>query len=233
MKYTLLCSSIRFISLVSVPLRMPYIKFMSMTLIPINGLKCHRQAITLAFLTSLEGSWLLLVGVSPLLKKRTNKVSTFDESSQIWRSFYPDLLSVRSKPGVVSHLEYVIVAGGDKGDDVTVTQNDIEVLNWIENSHWRKVVIKLPAPIYGFTPTISDDYILIVGYYGTEKLSCCGKEKLSYNGAYKIPVARIIASTDQVNKNDTPTKWIELTVTDHWENSHNSQLLSTYGSWRG
>ena len=25
---------------------------------------------------------------------------------------YPNLLSVRSKPGVVSHLEYVIVAGG-------------------------------------------------------------------------------------------------------------------------
>ena len=162
------------------------------------------------------GKLAIIGGRLSTTKKRTNKVSTFDESSQIWGSFYPDLLSVRSKPGVVSHLEYVIVAGGDRGDDVTVTQNDIEVLNWIENSHWRKVVIKLPAPIYGFTPTISDDYVLIVGYYGTERLSCYGKEKLSYNGAYKIPLARVIASIDQVDKNDTPTKWIELTVTDHW-----------------
>ena len=162
------------------------------------------------------GKLAIIGGRLSTTKKRTNKVSTFDESSQIWRSFYPDLLSVRSKPGVVSHLEYVIVAGGDKGDDVTVTQNDIEVLNWIENSDWRKVVIKLPVPMYGFTPTISDDHVLIVGYYGTEKLSSHGTEKLSYNGAYKIPVARIIASIDQVDKNDTPTKWIELTVTDHW-----------------
>jgi len=44
--------------------------------------------------------------------KRTNKVSTFDVDSQTWTSYYPNLLSVRSKPGVVSHLEHVIVAGG-------------------------------------------------------------------------------------------------------------------------
>ena len=35
-------------------------------------------------------------------KKRTNKVCTFDEDSQTWTSYYPDLLSVRSKPGVVT-----------------------------------------------------------------------------------------------------------------------------------
>ena len=50
-------------------------------------------------------------------------------------SYYPDLLSVRSKPGVVSHLEHVIVAGGTKptpeDDDTPVVQDDIEVLNWI------------------------------------------------------------------------------------------------------
>ena len=162
------------------------------------------------------GKLVIIGGRLSSTKRRTNKVSTFDEKSQTWRSFYPDLLSVRSKPGVVSHLEYVIVAGGDKGDDITVTQDNIEVLNWIENSHWRKVVIKLPAPIYGFIPTISDDYVLMVGYYGTEKLSCYGTEKLSYNGAYKIPVARIVASIDQADKSDISAKWIELTVTDHW-----------------
>ena len=43
-------------------------------------------------------------------KKRTNKVSTFDEDSQTWTTYYPDLLSIRSRPGVVSHLEHVIVA---------------------------------------------------------------------------------------------------------------------------
>ena len=143
-------------------------------------------------------------------KKRTNKVSTFDEDSQTWTSYYPDLLSVRSKPGVVSHLEHVIVAGGARSttedDDTQVVLDDIEVLNWIENSHWRKVSIKLPVPMYNFTPTISDDHLLIVGY---------SDANTRYNGAYKIPVANFTASIDQQHNSDTPTKWTELTVADH------------------
>ena len=138
-------------------------------------------------------------------KKRTNKVSTFDEDSQIWTSYYPDLLSVRSKPGVVSHLEHVIVAGGALDDNTD--HDDIEVLNWIENSHWRKVSIKLPVPMCVFTPTISDDHLLIVGY-GFKDTTC--------KGAYKIPVANITASIDQQHNSYTPTKWTELTAADHY-----------------
>ena len=141
-------------------------------------------------------------------KKRTNKVSTFDEDSQTWTSYYPDLLSVRSKPGVVSHLEHVIVAGGDKGDDdEPVTQDDIEVLNWIEDPHWKKISIRLPVPMSVFRPTIAGDHLLIVGYSGTDA---------RYNGAYKTPVANITASIDQQNSSDTPTKWTELTAADYW-----------------
>ena len=78
------------------------------------------------------GKLTIIGGRLSATKKRTNKVSTFDEESQTWISYYPDLLSVRSKPGVVSHLEHVIVAGGAR-DDHTLAQDDIEVLNWIEN----------------------------------------------------------------------------------------------------
>ena len=140
-------------------------------------------------------------------KKKTNKVTTFDEDSQTWISYYPDLLSVRSKPGVVSHLDNVIVAGGGL-DDNMFAQDDIEVLNWIENSHWRKVSIKLPVPMYGFTPTISDDHLIIVGYNI--------KEIKINKGAYKIPVANIISSIDQQHNSDMPTKWTELTAADHF-----------------
>ena len=128
-------------------------------------------------------------------KKITNKVSTFDEDSQTWTSYYPDLLSVRSKPGVVSHLEHVIVAGG--GLDVNTDHDDIEVLNWIENSRWRKVFIKLPVPMYSFTPTISDDHLLIGGY--------CPFETCKH--FYKIPVANITAPNHNSNRS---TKWTEL-----------------------
>ena len=145
-------------------------------------------------------------------KKRTNKVSTFDEDSQTWISYYPDLLSVRSKPGVVSHLEHVIVAGGVRptaeDDDTPVVQDDIEVLNWIENSQWRKVSIKLPVLMCIFTPTISDDHLLILSYNGADMSP--------YKGAYKIPVTNITSSIDQQHDSDTPTKWTELTAADHW-----------------
>ena len=143
-------------------------------------------------------------------KKRTNKVSTFDEDSQTWTSYYPDLLSVRSKPGVVSHLQHVIVAGGTRptGDDDNKpeVQDDIEVFNWIENSHWRKVSIKLLEPMYSFTPTISDGDLIIVGYYDAD---------LKTNrSAYKTSVANITASNDQQFNN--ANKWTELTASDHW-----------------
>ena len=154
------------------------------------------------------GKLVIIGGRLSATKKRTNKVSAFDEDSQTWISYYPDLLSVRSKPGVVSHLEHVIVAGGDTGDNTTVTLDNIEVLNWTENSHWRKVSIKLPVPMNGFTPIVSDDHLLIAGYYGADRIC--------YRGAYKIPVATIVASTDKQHNSDTPTKWTELTVTDHW-----------------
>jgi len=145
------------------------------------------------------------------IKKRTNKVSTFDEDNQTWISHYPDLLSVRSRPGVVSHLEHVIVAGGVRptaeDDDSPVLQDDIEILNWIENSHWMKVSNKLPPPMYAFKATISDDHLLIVGYGGVD----IKRDK----SAHKIPIANI-TSINQQHNSDTLTKWIELTATDHW-----------------
>ena len=155
------------------------------------------------------GKLVVIGGRLSATKRRTNKVSTFDKTNQTWTSYYPDLLSVRSKPGVVSHLDNVIVAGGENGDgNTSVTLDDIEVLNWIENSHWKKITIKLPVPMSIFTPTItSDDQLLIVGHCGVDE--CC-------TGAYKIPIASITASNDQQRNSDTPTEWTELTETDRY-----------------
>ena len=158
------------------------------------------------------GKLAIIGGRLSTTKKITNKVSTFDGDSQKWTSYYPNLLSVRSRPGVVSHLEHVIVAGGGRptaeDDDTPVIQDDIEIFNWIENSLWRKVSIKLPVPMFGFTPIISDDHLLIVGHDGANMKP--------YRSTYKIPVANIIASVDQQHNSDTPTKWTELIVADHW-----------------
>ena len=60
-----------------------------------NGINCHHQVITMVFLTSLVESWLLLADVClHATKKMTNKVATFDEVTQSWTSYYPDLLAI-------------------------------------------------------------------------------------------------------------------------------------------
>ena len=145
-------------------------------------------------------------------KKMTNKVSTFDEDSQTWTSYYPDLLSVRSKAGVVSHLQQVIVAGGGRhtaeDDDTPVILDDIEVFNWIENSHWRKVSINLPVPMWAFTPIISDGDLIIVGFSGANMKR--------YKVSYKLPVANIIMMISSYNQQHNSTsKWTELTAAIH------------------
>ena len=160
------------------------------------------------------GRLVIIGGRLSATDKMTNKVSTFDEDRQIWTSYYPNLLSVRSKPGVVCHLEHVIVAGGGRptaeDDDIPVVLDNIEILNWIENSRWRKVSIKLPVPMWGFIPSTFDNHLLIVGYTGADLKG--------YGDIYKIPIANIVASTGQQNtfsKLLKSTKWIELTAADH------------------
>ena len=151
------------------------------------------------------GKLVIIGGRLSATKKRTNKVSTFDVDSQTWTSYYPDLLSVRSKPGVVSHLEHVIVAGGALDGDTD--HDDIEVLNWMENSHWSRVSIKLPVPMNNLMLTTCDDHLLIVGY---------GRPNTTYRQTYTIPLVSIMVSIDQQHNSDTPTKWTELTAADHY-----------------
>ena len=148
----------------------------------------------------------IIGGVLSATYKRTNKVSTFDDGSQTWTSYYPDLLSVRGGSGVVSHKEYVIVAGGI-GTDVDRVHDGIEVLNWMENSHWRRASIKLPVPMCNFTPIISDDHLLIAGY--------AGADRADKKGVYKLPVANITPSIDGQHNSATFSRWTKLTAIPH------------------
>ena len=154
------------------------------------------------------GKLAIIGGRLSATNERTNKVSTFDETNQTWTSYYPDLLSVRVLPGVFTHLEHVIVAGGLKGVDVKLDQDDVEVLNWVESFNWRKIAIKLPAPMCTFTPIIADGNIFIVGYERVNAVC---------NGAYKIPVTDITRSqSDNFLPRGTPANWITMTPADHY-----------------
>ena len=164
----------------------------------------HRFAVSCI----INGKLTLIGGFLIATDKRTNKVSTFDQTTQSWISYYPDLLSDRSLPGVVTHMEYVIAAGGIRDgndDDTPVVLDDIEILNWEENLQWKRVSIHLPVPMYALQFTVSNDHLFVVGYNGADWYPD--------NHAYKLPVALITNPAKQLQY--VSTKWIELAQTTH------------------
>ena len=133
--------------------------------------------------------------------KCTNKVSTFDNSTNQWTRCYPDLMTPRGNPGVVTHEYHVIVLGGTIDDDND--SDDIEVLNWTQPLHWMKSNIKLPSL------TISHDQLYIVGYYLPN-----GKVTIR---AYQLPIDSIISSIGQPPGSGQSNNWNTLPNAPHFD----------------
>ena len=134
--------------------------------------------------------------------KRTNKVTTYNNNS--WSNEYPNLLKARVRPGVLTHLDYVIVAGG--GLDDNTYSDDIELLNYKQSSHWVIARIKLPETMWVPSLTISNDTLYIVGYHR-------GNDKTT-SAAYEVSVDMVIPSTAQLTSNQT-AHWTELPLAPH------------------
>ena len=140
-------------------------------------------------------------------KKRTNKVTTYNNNS--WRNEYPNLLKARVKPGVLTHLDYVIVAGGTLDDNTY--SDDIEllnykVLNYKQSSHWVIARIKLPEAMWIPSLTISNNTLYIVGYGRAN-----GNRT---NTAYEVSVDMVISSAAQFTSNQT-AHWTKLPPAPH------------------
>jgi len=129
--------------------------------------------------------------------KRTNKVTTFINNR--WTNYYPNMLKARSRPGVLSHLDYVIAVGGVL-DDGTIS-DEIEVLNYKQSPHWVIARIKLPEPMFNPSLTISGHLLYIVGYSRAS-----GRTK----AAYQLPVDMITSSAAQLLTNNQTAHWTEL-----------------------
>ena len=149
-------------------------------------------------------------GVDNDIKKSTNKVSTFNNNTNKWKRYYPDLMKPRNKPGVVTHEDHVIVLGGGIDDDVY--SDDIEVLNWTQPLHWMKSNIKLPQPMWGPSLTISHNQLYIVGYTASRG---------TRPTAYQLPINSIISSIGQPPTSGQSDNWNTLPNAPH----HSTALL--------
>ena len=143
-------------------------------------------------------------GVDNTTKKVTNKVTTYNNNS--WSNEYPNLLKARVRPGVLTHLDYVIVAGGIL--DMNTIYDDIEVLYYKQSSHWVIARMKLPEAMWIPSLTISNDTLYIVGYYIANGNAT--------NAAYAVSVDMVISSAAQLTSNKT-AHWTKLPLAPHFD----------------
>ena len=137
--------------------------------------------------------------------KHHNKVTTYSSKTNSWYSHFPNMLYNRSKPGVVTSNDYVIVMGGASSLDITL--DNMEVMNY-HHLQWREVSVHLPAPMKCIKPTISGDHITIIGYQQAEYI---------YYGCYHIPTEELILLFDQsLSPGAVPVQWKELSATTHY-----------------
>ena len=133
--------------------------------------------------------------------KITNKVTTYNNNS--WRNEYPNLLMARVRPGVLTHLDYVIVAGGALDDNTF--SHDIEFLNYKQSSHWVIAKMKLPEAMWYPSLTISNDILYIVGY---------NRATGRTSAAYAVSIDMVTSAT-QPTSNQT-AHWTKLPPAPHY-----------------
>ena len=144
-------------------------------------------------------------GVDPTTDEVLNKVTTYNSKTNSWYSHFPNMLYNKSKPGVVTSHDYVIVMGGKSSPD-TILDN-MEVMNY-HHLQWREVSVHLPVPMWAIRPTISGHHITIVGYSTATN---------RYNGCYHIPTEELILSFDQsLSPGAVPVQWKKLSAATHW-----------------
>ena len=134
-----------------------------------------------------------------------NKVTTYNRKTNSWYSCYPDMLHNRSKPGVITSDDHVIVMGGRSSPGTDL--DSIEVMNYRQQLQWKEVSLHLPVPMWNIKPTISGDYIIIVGYSSDHR----------YTTVYQITTQEVISSLDQPLFTGAVTRqWQKLSAGTYW-----------------
>ena len=141
-------------------------------------------------------------GVDNITNNTTNKVTTYNNNN--WSNDYPNLLKARVRPGVLIHLDYVIVAGGVLDDNTY--SDDIELLNYKQSSHWVVATMKLPEAMCLPSLTVSDDILYIVGYSIATGRSCA---------AFKAPIDTVTSSPAKLTSKMQASNWTELPPAPH------------------
>ena len=147
-------------------------------------------------------------GDDPVTYNAFNKVTTYNNDTNSWCSFYPDMLNARFMPGIVTYHNYVIVIGG--ASNLDAIHDSIEVMDYLYHQpEWKEICLHLPVPMWGIKPTVSADNIIIVGY---------GTVTGQNIGCYHIKITGVMPSLDQPLSDGVAVsaQWTELASPLYW-----------------
>jgi len=180
----------------------------------------------LGILCIVDGKVNVFGGNNAINEAATNKVSTLKPDTNTWIQYFPNMLSVRTKPGVVVYLEHIIVAGGARNK--INFHNDIEILNWQQpEMHWQRVDISLPVPMWAISLAVSGEKLLIVGYTQAKGRSA---------SVYQLPVMSLFKKSLPVNALQSDHTWVKLCSAPHHDTAlvpHSNPPVVVGGSTRG
>ena len=132
-------------------------------------------------------------------EEKTNKVTTYNADNKSWINEYPNLQKARKRPGALTHLNYVIVAGACLRDGTF--SSDIEFLDYKQPSQWMIAKMELPVEMMFPSLTITGNTLYIVGFYQRN----VDKEKDVWsNKAFKV-----LLSAGQFTENQK-AQWTEI-----------------------
>ena len=152
----------------------------------------------------IDGKLSVIGGWDTNTEEVTNKVSTLINNR--WTQHYPNMTKGRIRPGVATHSDYVIVAGGIR--DMNTSYDDIELLYYKHPPHWITTNINLPVPMNFISLTISDDLLYIAGYDISDNARS--------NEAYQVAVDKITSSVAQPPTSSQTVQWTTIPSTPHY-----------------
>ena len=168
--------------------------------------KLPRPGHRLGVIHMVDNKLTIFGGREPVTNNPHNKVTTYSSKTNSWYSCYPNMLHNRHKPGIITSYDHVIVMGGKS--TVDTDHDNIEVMNY-HQLQWKEICVHLPIPMWHFRPTITGDYITIVGYNTAVS---------RYTKCYQIPVQDIMSSLDQsLSPGAVTSQWKELSSAPHYD----------------
>ena len=121
-----------------------------------------------------------IIATGNTIEERTNRVTTYNADNESWSNEYPNLQKARSMPGALTHLNYVIVAGGWLCDHTF--SSDIEFLDYKQPSpEWMMANMELPVEMIYPSLSITGNTLYIVGF----DKQYVDKSKIEYKTSYK------------------------------------------------